>query len=218
MNINETALVLIDMQKEDNFNLVNLETVIKNSKKLVSEVRNKKIPIIYTRQINRSDGVGLSKGEPLNDDGSPFYYSSDTDKIEIIDEIKPLDSDIIIDKHRWSAFYETNLDLLLKSLGVKHLIIGGLVTDGCLMTTVFDAYFRDYNIHLIKDICTTTSEGTHMASLMIMANWIYTMEIYDTTNLIRRINREPYQVWEAKEPDSLQFTPELMREVFTKIC
>lgn len=217
MNIKETALVLIDMQKENNFELVNLEQSIGNAQRLVEFVREKNIPIIYTRQINRADGVGLSVGDPVKEDGTPIYYASNTQNIEIIDEIRPQPNDIIVDKHRWSAFYETNLDLILKSLGVKHLIIGGWVTDGCLMTTVFDAYFRDYDIHLVKDICTTTNEGAHMSSLLIMANWVYTMKIYDTTNLGKFLKGEPYQVWEAKEPDLLQFSPENLREIYKKI-
>lgn len=217
MNFDKAALVLVDMQKEDNFNLINSRQAINNAKKLLDAAKNKNIPVIYTRQINRRDGVGLSKGEPLNDDGSPFYYSSGTEKIEIASEIQPLEGDIIVDKHRWSAFYNTNLDLYLKDLGVKQLITGGWVTDGCLMTTVFDAYFRDYDVHLVQDICATTNEGAHMAAFMIMANWIYTLKIYDTANLIKCINQEPYQMWQAEKPDSLQFSPEKMRQVFKNI-
>src|SRR5699024_5400750 len=86
------------------------------------------------------------------EDGTPFYYSTSKENHEILDEITPKEDDIIIDKYRWSAFFETSLDGFLKSLNVKNLIIGGVVTDGCVMTTVFDAYFRDYHVHLIK-IC-----------------------------------------------------------------
>ncbi|MFZ3580192.1 cysteine hydrolase family protein [Virgibacillus sp. DJP39] len=217
MNIQESALVLIDLQKESNFGLQQLDNVLDNSKHLIEACRQKNIPIIYTRQINRTDGVGLSKGEPINDDGTPFYYASNRENIEIFDELKPHENDIVIDKYRWSAFFDTNLDLMLKSLGAKHLIIGGFVTDGCLMTSVFDAYFKDYDIHLVHDICTTSNEGAHMASLMIMANWVYNLSIYDTKNFIKSINEEDYNKWEATAPDTLQFTPENMREVFSNI-
>ncbi|SFB32753.1 Nicotinamidase-related amidase [Lentibacillus halodurans] len=217
MNIQESALVLIDLQKESNFSLQHMDRVIGNSRQLIEACKTAGIPVIYTRQINRADGIGLSKGEPLNDDSTPFYYASNTSQIEIFEDIKPQENDIVIDKYRWSAFYETSLDLILKSLNVRHLIIGGVVTDGCLMTTVFDAYFRDYDIHLIQDICSASNEGAHMASLMIMANWIYHLSIYDTENFIKFLNGEAFINWESTAADTLQFTPENMREVFSSI-
>ncbi|MRH41806.1 isochorismatase family protein [Aquibacillus halophilus] len=216
MNIKESALVLIDLQKETDFGLFGLNEVIKNTSSVIDACREANVPIIHTRQINRVDGVGLSLGEPLNEDGSPFFYNADSEKVETIDEIKPQKGDIVIDKYRWSAFFDTNLNLTLKSLGVKNVIIGGVVTDGCLMTSVFDAYFRDYNVHLIKDICTTSNEGAHMASLMIMANWVYNIKVYDTTNIINLVKGNEYKVWQPEKVDSLHFTPENMREKFNQ--
>ncbi|WP_100011203.1 cysteine hydrolase family protein [Lentibacillus sediminis] len=216
MNKQNTALVLIDLQKESNFGLEQMDQVVTNAKQLIDGFRAQNIPIIYTRQINRADGIGLPLGEPLNDDGTPFYYNTANESIEILDEIKPQDGDIVIDKYRWSAFYETNLDLILKSLNVKNVVIGGVVTDGCLLTSAFDAYFRDYNIHLVKDICTASNEGSHMASLMMMANWIYALNIYDTTNILKRMNGEKYNSWRSDKVDSLQYNPENMREIYNK--
>ncbi|MBP1949755.1 cysteine hydrolase family protein [Virgibacillus litoralis] len=217
MNKQNTALVLIDLQKESNFGLGQMDQVVTNAKRLIDGFREKNIPIIYTRQINRADGVGLSQGEPLNSDGTPYYYNTANESIEILDEIKPQDGDIIIDKYRWSAFHETSLDLTLRSLNVENVVIGGVVTDGCLLTSVFDAYFNDYKIHLVKDICTASNEGSHMASLMMIANWVYTIKMYDTTNILQRINGEKYDAWESDTVDSLQYTPENMREIFNKL-
>ncbi|MFZ4451119.1 isochorismatase family cysteine hydrolase [Salibacterium aidingense] len=214
MNNHQSALVLIDLQKESNFGLLNMEDVMKNAGQLIDACRQFDIPIIYTRQINRKDQAGLSKNEPLKADGTPYYYASHTENVEIFDEIKPRDEDIVIDKYRWSAFYETSLDLMLKSLGVNNLIIGGVVTDGCLMTSVFEAYFRDYHIHLIKDICSSSNEGSHMASLLIMANWVYNLEVYETPEFIKRLKDQPFQHWTCERPDSLPFTPETMRESY----
>src|SRR5690625_1765938 len=168
MNIQEAVLILIDLQKESNFNLIQMEEVVDNSKKVIKVCRELDIPIIYTRQINRNDQIALSIGEPIRGDGLPFFYNSKEGNQEIFSEIAPQENDIVIDKYRWSAFHATSLDLVLRSLGAKHLIIGGVVTDGCVMTTVFDAYFNDYNVHLIKDMCATSNEGAHMASLMII--------------------------------------------------
>ena len=218
MNTQETALLLIDLQKESNFGLQHLDDVISKTKDVIHACRAVDIPIIYTRQINRADRVGLSKGEPITSDGTPFYYSTSNENHEILEDISPNAEDIVVDKYRWSAFNETSLDLILRSLGVKNLIIGGVVTDGCVMTTVFDAYFKDYNVHLIKNMCTTSNEGAHMASIMIMANWVYNLEVYNANHLINRLNGQSYHHWTCKEADAaLQFTPENMREVYKEL-
>src|SRR5699024_9394508 len=164
-----------------------------------------------------SDQITLSKGEPIMEDGTPCYYSTSKENHEILDEITPKEDDIIIDKYRWSACFETSLDGFLKGLNVKNLIIGGVVTDGCVMTTVFDAYFRDYHVHLIKDMCTTSNEGAHMASLMIMANWIYNLEVYHADQLINRLENKEYNHWKCETADSLQFNPENMREIYESL-
>lgn len=217
MEIKETALLLIDLQKESNFGLHHVEEVIAKTNEVIHTCRELNIPIIYTRQINRHDRINLSKGEPIMDDGTPFYYSNSKENHEIFEEIAPQAEDIVIDKYRWSAFYETSLDGVLRSLGIKNLIVGGVVTDGCVMTTVFDAYFRDYHVHLIKDICTTSNEGAHMASLMMMANWVYNLEVYHAEQLINCLQGKAHNHWKCEQPDSLQFTPENMRNIYANL-
>jgi biuret amidohydrolase len=216
MNINNSVLLLIDFQKELKYELVNLESVKANAGMLLKCCREKGVPVIYTRQVNRADGACLPFREPLDENGEPFYYHSGTKNIEIFDEICPAAGDVVIDKHRWSGFFETDMDSVLKNLNAKHLIIGGLVTDGCLMTTVFDAFFRDYQVHLVKDISTTTSIGAHMSSIMIMCNWVNGIEVYDTREMIRRMEGKPYKSWKWTGQDSFRFDEKNMARVFEK--
>lgn len=217
MHHRNTALVLIDLQKESDFGLRGLDTVVTNAGRLLHESRARGIPVIYTRQINRADGVGLSLDEPVDEQGRPQLYCAGTGDEEIIDAIAPEAGDIVVDKQRWSAFHATNLDLTLRSLGVEHVLMGGLVTDGCLMTSVFDAYFRDYRVHLIKDVCATSNEGAHMAAILLMANWVYGIEIYNTGEALKRLRGEPSQHWRSPGVDTMQFTPETMRQVFAEL-
>lgn len=217
MDLKKTALVLIDIQKESKYGIEGVDEAVANTKVLLEVCREKGIPVIYTRHVSRADAIGLPNNEVLDDQGKPVYYCSDSENMEIIDEIKPLSHEIVIDKHRWSGFYQTNLDLVLKSLNIKHLIIGGFVTDGCLMTSVFDAYARDYQVNLVKDISGATNAGSHMAAIMMMANWVYDIKIYDATELVKQLNGQEYRVWACPAPDQLQFTPENMRDVFAKL-
>lgn len=218
MDLTKTALLLIDLQKESGTSdVVGMNDILQNARALINTCRMQGIPIIYTRHICRVDGIGLANKEPVNEQGEPIYYHSGKETIEIIDEIKPQDNDIIIDKYRYSGFYESSLDLMLKSLGIKHLIIGGVLTDCCVMATVLDAYYRDYQVNLIKDICGTTTVGAHMASILMLANWIYDLKVYDTSQIENKLLGKSHHVWESEVPDQLQFTPENVREVFAKL-
>lgn len=78
-----------------------MDEVVENASQVINACRAANIPIIYTRQINREDGIALSLGEPLNDNGTPHFYNTNGEKIEIIDEIKAQDNDIVIDKFLW---------------------------------------------------------------------------------------------------------------------
>ncbi|RQD68814.1 MAG: cysteine hydrolase [Tindallia sp. MSAO_Bac2] len=214
MNLEKSALILIDLQKEDGFSIDNMEQVVENAKILIDICRSRGIPIVYTRQINRDDSKGLSLREPLDNNSKPVFYRSNTEAVEIIDKVRPEKEDIVIDKYRWSGFYQTNLDLMLKGMGVTSVIIGGFVTDGCLMTSVFDGYFRDYEINLVEDMCGASNEGAHMASILIMCNWVYGIRVYQTGELIKKLQGEEHYVWESKEADQLKFTGDNLREVF----
>ncbi len=101
-------------------------------------------------------------------------------------------------------------------MGVKNVIIGGFVTDGCLMTSVFDGYFHDYEINLIEDMCGASNEGAHMASILIMCNWVYGLRVYQTTEIIKKLKGEDHIAWESEEPDQLKFTGDNLSEVFNK--
>src|SRR5699024_5529869 len=218
MDMSKTALLLIDLQKEGGTSdVVGMEAILANAASLVDKCRQMGISVIYTRHINRGDGLGLANEEPVNDAGEPIYYHSKTSTVEIADEVAPAQQDIIIDKYRYSGVFESNLELMLKSLGVEHLIIGGVLTDVCVLSTALDAYYRDYQINLVKDICGTTTEGAHMAATLMMANWIYDLKVYDTAEMEKKLAGEKYNAWESAEPDQLQFSPDNIRSVYAKL-
>jgi ureidoacrylate peracid hydrolase len=75
----------------------------------------------------------------------------DTWNTDIVPALKPQPDDVVVDKHRFSGFYQTDLDAILKQLGVKHLIVTGCTTSVCVESTVRDAMFRDYSCVLLAD-------------------------------------------------------------------
>ena len=76
---------------------------------------------------------------------------------QVVDEINPGERDVQIIKHRFSAFWDTETDAVLRNMGIKTLFIGGVNMDQCVMTTLEDASFLGYDTILIEDGTATTS-------------------------------------------------------------
>ena len=97
----------------------------------------------------------------------------DTWNTDIVSDLKPEPADSLIYKHRFSGFYETDLDAKLKGLGARYLIFTGCTTSVCVESTVRDAMFRDYSPLLLAD-CTGEPVGyglprsNHEASLLLI--------------------------------------------------
>jgi len=101
------------------------------------------------------------------------FLVRDTWNTDIISELKPKTDDTIVYKHRFSGFFETELDEVLKRLGVKYLIVTGSTTSVCVESTVRDAMFRDYSCVLLEDcmgepIGDGLPRSNHEASLLTM--------------------------------------------------
>ena len=107
-------------------------------------------------------------------DGTPSrILIRDTWNTAIVPELAPEPGDIILYKHRYSGFYETDLDNVLKSRSIKSLIFTGCTTSVCVESTIRDAMFRDYTCLLLAD-CTAEPIGyglarsNHDASLLVI--------------------------------------------------
>jgi biuret amidohydrolase len=215
--IARAALLLIDMQKESRYGVEGVDDAVAEAAAAMSACRAAGVPVLYTRHVNRVDGVGTSRGEVFDTSGDPVYYRSDTEAIEIIGAIAPQPQDVVIDKRRWSGFHATSLDLILRSLGVRDLFVGGFTTDCCVLTTVYDAYALDYRITLVHDMCAATNTGSHQAAVLIMANWVYDIEIISGRELAKKVAGEPYRGWRSTSPDTRPFTAATLDAVFASV-
>ena len=74
----------------------------------------------------------------------------------------------MVKKYRSSAFWGTNLDLLLRSNGIKSLIMAGCTTEGCVESTARDALFNDYYVVVAEDCVASDDRAQHEASLLLM--------------------------------------------------
>src|SRR5690625_7711369 len=98
MDQSKTALLLVDLQKEEGTSEVaGMSNILDKASSLAKMCRKKGIPVIYTRHINRADGIALANKEPVNEQGQPLDYHSNTKTIEIADEVKSEQQNNIIE-------------------------------------------------------------------------------------------------------------------------
>jgi ureidoacrylate peracid hydrolase len=82
---------------------------------------------------------------------------------QVVDELQPID--VTIEKVAYSAFYMTRLEWVLRKLDIDHLIVGGIVTNGGVASTVRDAHVRDIHVSVLSDGCAAFSQQTHDEAL-----------------------------------------------------
>ncbi len=129
-------------------------------KERLKKARQEDIPVIYVCDSHHPEDWELEVWPPHALRGTPGA--------EVIDELKPQKSDYIVLKRRYSGFLGTDLDLLLKELGVEELIITGILTNICVLFTTADAFMRGYRVIIPKDSVATLSEEDQNFSLKLM--------------------------------------------------
>ncbi len=159
--------------------------ILPSLREVLSTCRWLKIPIIYTVHVFQKDASnrGLAFDfYPVLKNGCLNEGSSG---VEIYPEIAPKDGDIIVQKSRYSAFFNTDLDLILRRLGRDILIITGEASEICCDSTARDAFFRDYKVLFLSDANASTSEAAHAATLRTISTGFG--EVLPSKDLLKRL-------------------------------
>jgi ureidoacrylate peracid hydrolase len=90
---------------------------------------------------------------------------------QVLDDIEPMEDEMIFRKTSSNVFVSTNIDYVLRNLGVRSLIVAGIMTDQCVESAVRDACDFGYLVTLVTDACTTTSAERHRQSLAGLAGY-----------------------------------------------
>jgi nicotinamidase-related amidase len=144
-------------------------SVVPKIRMVLDAFRERKMPIFHILRVHRRDGSDI---EIIRQDlfrMNPFAVAG-TKGAAIIDELQPLQGEYIITKTRMSAFIATNLDLMLRTLGITDLVVTGIQTPNCIRTTVFDAIAYNYPVILVADAVGAKSDEVHNANVADMAN------------------------------------------------
>ena len=131
--------------------------------------------MIYTTGTVRDDGWDKGswswKSSRSTEDvssGAPDARDTNRDGNDIMDEIAPGPQDIVIRKHKPSAFSSTMLTAFLNDLGADSLIVTGTTTSGCVRATVIDAFAENYRVTLMEEGCFDRSQASHAINLCDM--------------------------------------------------
>jgi nicotinamidase-related amidase len=85
-----------------------------------------------------------------------------------VPDLAPLESELVVRKYRSSGFWGTNLDMLLRSNGIKTVVVGGCTTEGCVESTARDAMFNDFYVVIAEDCVASDDRAQHDASMLLM--------------------------------------------------
>jgi nicotinamidase-related amidase len=186
INPARTAMIVVDMQNDFVAAGAPMETPAARAMvpKLAEALRISRdagIRVIYTAHVHRRDGCDMG----LFDDLHPPIANRDglvdgTSGADIYPDLAPAPGEHVIKKHRYSGFFGTDLDIILREWGVDTVIISGTTTENCCHATARDAMFRNYRVVFLSDATATgdypdrgygpMADGdVHRATLVILA-------------------------------------------------
>jgi nicotinamidase-related amidase len=152
------------------------EMVIPNQGRLLSFFRQHGLRIVFiTVGPELLDGSDLSaiikrRVAQRQAEGQPAtVFPKGTFEHSIIEELKPEEGELVINKTSFGAFNSTSIDSLLRNMGIESLVIAGVATDVCVETTARDAADQGYNCILVEDACATFDQASHEAALRAFA-------------------------------------------------
>jgi nicotinamidase-related amidase len=111
----------------------------------------------------------LKMHELARRDGPPLRYTvPGTPGHAFVPELRPAPGEAVVRKYRSSGFWGTNLELLLRSNGIRTVVVGGATTEGCVESTARDALFSDHYVVIASDCVGSDDQAQHEASMFLM--------------------------------------------------
>lgn len=197
IDANKSALMIVDMQNDfctqggwlhsRGIDVTPNRKPVQPLRRLVDGFRAADVPVIWVNWGVRKDllnihpsllhahnptGAETDLGHPVAGTRSEVLRKGSWGA-EVVDELNPGNADIQIIKHRFSAFWDTETDAVLRNLGVRTLFIGGVNMDQCVMTTLEDASFLGYDTILVEDGTATTSPEFCVQSVLYNVRLLY---------------------------------------------
>lgn len=183
-----SALIVVDVQNDfvslegafacRGLDMTMIQEMVPKLKELIAEARKARVPIIFLRNSGSpwtSSQVNKEKRAQMVEEGEAGITIEGTWGSELYEGIVPGGDERVVVKHRYSGFVDTDLDLILRSRGIKTLLMTGVATNVCVESTARDGFMRDYRIVLVEDCCATTFQKLHEATLENIARYFGTV-------------------------------------------
>lgn len=176
------ALIVVDVQNDfcaeggmfdrEGYNVKPVQDMVVRVKKLIEKARAAGVSIVFVKNVYNTENNwylsdvwlehcarargGCYTDYPVceKDEWNGDFYG-----------LKPQPGDVIVTKHRYNAFHNTDLDTILRAKGIRTLIMTGVATNVCVETTARDGFIRDYYIVFLKDCTATMSQELHNSAL-----------------------------------------------------
>ena len=179
IDLARTAVIVVDMQNafvspggmfdEAGYDISGAPACIANNARLLPALRAAGVKIVYLKMSYTADysdsggpgspnyhkelGLVLMQAKPEN---WGKYVTEDTWDEEVVEEIAPQPGDIVVRKQRYSGFAGTNLDMILKTHGIRYCLYTGVATNVCVQFTLVHGYLLDYWPVLVADACSNS--------------------------------------------------------------
>lgn len=179
-----TAVVLVDLQNDfvhpDGWvsrqqvpgflGDTGIEAVLERAAVLLDAARAMQVPVVFVRMIGDDKYLSPAMRALYSRNHGhqrPACVAEGTWGADLYGELQPSGraSEYLLDKHRYSAFIGTRLDQVLRSNGVRTIVVGGVATSGCVESTARDGFMLDYYVVLAGDACGDYEPQRHRASL-----------------------------------------------------
>lgn len=168
------ALVIIDMQmagyaQREEAGLAQMpgfDERVQRLARVLRRCREVGVPVVHLQEVHRRSLIDF--GREL-DGAEGVHFLEGAPLTEIVPELAPLPDEPHIVKRRYSGFFGTDLETVLRGLGVGTLVLAGELTDVCVHYTFADAHQRDYFVKVLEDCCGGSDQMAHDAALRSMA-------------------------------------------------
>lgn len=172
-NPTRSALLVIDMENgfvepEGGHCIRFAKSTVPACVRAVETAREKGIPVFFVKRIYRTDGsdVELTRHAAwVAGNRACAPASTGPNSAQAPEGLRPQPGDYTIIKPRWSAFFQTELDLILRRLDIRTVILTGTTTPNCVRTSCYDAISLEYNTVVLTDCCSSQTEEIQRVNL-----------------------------------------------------
>ncbi len=160
MNVNNTALLVMDVQ-EGIVARVQDPDYVPRVRRAIDAARNAGIPVVYVAIGFRSGRPEASARNKVFTTLPPDLYTADDPKIAIHEGVTPRPDEVVVTKRRVSAFTGSDLDVVLRSGDITHLVLTGVATSGVVLSTLRQAADLDFRLTVLSDACYDPDSEIH---------------------------------------------------------